>query len=77
MSKTKTITISTSDEVRLTSRRDKSIVVIDDPEIEEMLADVKKEDIIAHIQSQNYKPEEVFEEEDLINWAHSHGYIKE
>lgn len=77
MSKTKTISITTDDEIRVTRHGNKMMAVIDSPEVEAMLAEVKDADIIAHVRSEGYKPDEVFEEEDLINWAHSNGYIKE
>lgn len=77
MSKTKEINIVTSDEVRIKPNGRKTTVIIEDPEVNDMLAGVHEEDLISFIQSEGYKPDEIFEEEDLNEWAISHGFIKE
>ena len=77
MSKTKTIEIITCDEVRIKPNGRKTTVIVDDPEVDDMLSGVHKEDLITFIQSEGYKPGDVFEHEDLSEWAVSNGYIKE
>lgn len=77
MSKTKEINIVTSDEVRIKPNGRKTTVIVEDPEVDDMLAGVHKEDLITFIQSEGYKPDEIFEIDDLISWATENGYIKE
>lgn len=77
MQKTKTIEVTTSDEIRVKAYRNKVTVIVDDPELDDMLAKVKLEDIITHIRSEGHKPADVFEYEDLSEWAYSNGYVKE
>lgn len=77
MSKTKTIEIITCDEVRIKPNGRKTTVIVDDPEVDDMLAGVHKEDLIAFIQSEGYSPDDIFDEEKLREWANENGYIKE
>ena len=76
MSKTKTLSITSSEEVRISAYHGKSTVHVDNPEIEDMLKEVAWEDIVAYIQGENTTPDEVFEEKDLDKWAEDHGYVK-
>lgn len=77
MPKTKIIEVTTSDEVRVKAHKNKVVVIVEEPEIDEMLQNVSLEDIITHIRSEGYKPADIFEHEDLSEWAYSNGYIKE
>lgn len=77
MPKTKTIEISTSDELRIKAYRGSVTAIIEDPQVEDMLAGVHKEDLITFIQSEGYKPDDVFDADALISWATENGYIKE
>ena len=77
MSKTKQISIETSDEVRVTNSRNKTIIHVDAPDIQELLKEIDSEDIVSFIQWDGYDPDEVFEEEQLHKWASENGYIKE
>lgn len=76
MSKTKELIIMCG-EVSIASRGSYSVrIVLSDPDME-FLSSIKKEDIFTHIQSEGYKPAAVFDEEELNEWALSHGFIKE
>lgn len=77
MPKTKTIEIITSDEVRIKPNGRKTTVIVEDPEVDDMLAGVHKEDLITFIQSEGYSPDDIFDEEKLREWATENGYIKE
>jgi len=77
MPKTKKIEIVTSDEVRITPNGRKSTVIIEDPEVDDLLSGVHKEDLITFIQSEGYTPDDIFDEEKLREWASENGYIKE
>lgn len=77
MPKTTTISIVTSEEVRITPNRNKTTVHIDDPDITEILQGISNEDISEYVQWNNYKPDDLFTEEQLQNWANENGYIKE
>lgn len=77
MPKTKTIEISTSDELRIKAYRGSVTAIIEDPQVEDMLAGVHKEDLITFIQSEGYSPDDIFDEEKLREWANENGYIKE
>lgn len=77
MPKTKQISIETSDEVRITNSRNKTIVHVDAPDIQELLKEIDSEDIVSFIQWDGYNPDEVFEEKQLDKWASENGYIKE
>lgn len=77
MPKTKTLEASTSDEIRVKAYRNNVTVIVDDPQVEDMLSSMNKEDILTWIRSEGFKPDEIFEHEDLSEWAVSHGYIKE
>lgn len=77
MAKTKKISITTSEEVRVTSNRNRSTIHIDEPEITELLQEISDEDIAEYVQWNNYKPEDLFDEAALNNWANQNGYIKE
>ena len=77
MSKTKIIEIVTCDEVRIKPNGRKTKVIVEDPEVDDMLAGVHKEDLITFIQSEGYTPDDIFDEEKLREWANENGYIKE
>jgi hypothetical protein len=76
MSATKTISIVSSEEVRISSYRNKSTVVVDNPEIDEMLKGVAWDDIVTHVLSEKVGPDEVFTDTQLSEWAEKNGYIK-
>ena len=77
MSATKTISIVSSEEVRISAYRNKSTVVVDNPEIDEMLKGVDWDDIVAHVLGEKVSPDEVFTDEQLKEWAERSGYIKD
>ena len=77
MSKTKTIEVTTSDEIRVKAYKNKVIVIVDEPEIDDTLQSISLEDIVTHIRSEGHKPADIFEHEDLSEWAYSNGYVKE
>jgi len=77
MTKTKKISITTTDEVRITSSRNVTTIHVDDPAITELLQEIADEDIAEYVQWNNYKPEDLFDEDALNNWANQNGYIKE
>jgi hypothetical protein len=76
MSNTKTITVVTSEEVRVTAYRSKSTITIENPEIDEMLKEVAWDDIVTHVLSEKVGPDEVFTDTQLSEWAEKNGYIK-
>jgi hypothetical protein len=77
MPKTKSISIETNDEVRITRGRARTVVHIDEPDVNELLQGIGHEDIAEYVQWNNYKPDDLFTEEQLRNWANENGYIKE
>lgn len=77
MPKTKKIEITTSEEVRMTSSRNKTTVHIEEPEITELMQGINNEDIADYVQWNNFKPGDLFTEEQLRDWANENGYIKE
>lgn len=77
MSATKTISIVSSEEVRITAYRNKSTIVVDNPEIDEMLKGVDWDDIVAHVRAEKVSPDEVFTDDQLNEWATKNGYTKE
>lgn len=77
MAKTKKISVTTTEEIRITYSRNKNTIHVDDPEVNDLLGEIEDADIVTYIQSEGFKPDEVFEEEDLNEWAISHGFIKE
>lgn len=77
MSATKTISIVTSEEVRIRAYRGKSTVCMDNPEVEDMLKEVSFDDIVTYIQSENTSPDEVFTDDQLNAWAEKNGYVKQ
>lgn len=77
MSATKTINIVSSEEVRITAFRNKSTIVVDNPEIDEMLKEVAWDDIVAHVRAEKVSPDEVFTDDQLNEWAIKNGYTKE
>jgi hypothetical protein len=76
MAKTKEILFNCS-EVRAVSFYNKMRVIIDDPNIDELLSCVSMDDLIAHVVGNDNKPEDVFDEEALVKWAEENGYTKE
>ncbi len=77
MPKTKKIEVTTSDEVRITSSRNKTTVHVEEPEITELLQEIDDDDIADFVKWNNYKPGHLFDEVALNNWANENGYIKE
>jgi len=77
MPKTKKIEIITGEEVRTVPYRNKTIVHIEEPEITELLQGINNEDIADYVQWNNFKPDDLFTEDQLRDWANEHGYIKE
>jgi hypothetical protein len=77
MPKTKNISIETNDEIRINHGRTKTIIHIDEPDINELLQGINNEDITDYVQWNNFKPRDLFSEEQLQDWANENGYIKE
>lgn len=77
MPKTKNITIETSDEVRIAHGRTRTLVHIDEPDVNELLQGINNEDISEYVQWNNFKPDDLFTEEQLRDWANENGYTKE
>lgn len=77
MSKTNRIEITTREEVGITSKKSETTIRIEEPDINELLTKINKEDLISFIQSERFKPADIFEEEELIEWANGNGYVKE
>jgi len=77
MPKTKTLEVSTSDEIRIKAYRNNVTVIVDDPQIEDMLSKMSSEDIIIWVQGEGYTPDEIFSEKELIKWAEENGFVKE
>jgi hypothetical protein len=76
MAKTRELTII-CEEARTTSTGYRLKVVVDDPNMAELLAVISEDDIIEHVRSEGFKPDEVFDDKDLDKWATDHGYTKE
>ena len=76
MAKTKALEIEVTDDVLISPGRSKMYVKVEDVNIEELLQKINKDDVITHIRSEGYKPDEVFDYEDLSEWAVSNGYQK-
>lgn len=76
MSKTKQIEVMTSEQVRIDRHYNKTKVVVDDPDVNDLIASIAKEDLITYIESE-YSPEDIFNDSDLERWAEENGYIKE
>lgn len=77
MPKTKKIEITTAEDVRITPCRNKTVVHIEEPEITELMQGINNEDIAEYVQWNNFKPNDLFTEEQLRDWANENGYIKE
>lgn len=76
MSATKTISIISSREVRVTAYHNKSTIIVDNPEIDEMLKEVAWDDIVEFVRGEKVSPDEVFTDEQLKGWAEENGYVK-
>jgi len=75
--KTKSLSITTSEEVRIMPYRNQTTIHIDEPDIIEFLQAINNTDIVEYVQWNNFKPDDLFTEDQLRNWANEHGYIKE
>lgn len=76
MAKTRELTIICED-VRITSTGYRVRVIVEDPKIDELITGISKDEIVEHIESEGYKPGEVFDDEALDKWATDNGYTKE
>jgi len=75
MAKTKEITFTCTD-IRISPQRYNSTnITVEDPNSEEILNGMNKEDIIDWAQS-NLSPEQIFSTSELEKWAESEGYVK-
>ena len=74
MSVTKTISITSSEEVRVKSYHSKTTVYIENPEVDEMLKEVAWDDIVKFVRGEGVDPDEVFTDEQLHKWAVGNGY---
>jgi len=75
MAKTKEISFTCEE---ITSKPDgyrKMKLIVDSPDIDELLTEIDDEDLIGHLQG-NFNPEDVFTEKDLKKWAEENGYLK-
>lgn len=75
MAKIKEITIICED-VRVTSTGYRLRVIVEDPKMDELLSGIEKDEIITHINSEGFKPDEVFSVDQLHAWAFENGYTK-
>ena len=75
MIKTKELTVS-GEEMRIIQARNRVTVVIENPEVNDMLMEIKEEDLASFIQWNGNKPEDVFDEKSLHKWAEDNGYKK-
>jgi hypothetical protein len=76
MSNTKELSFNCS-EVRAGLWYNRMRVVIEDPNMDELLSCVPMDDLIAHVVGDGNKPEDVFNEEALEKWANENGYTKQ
>lgn len=76
MSKTKELPIECM-EVRITPNRyNKVSVLVEEPILDDLLANIHKDDIVEWFVGQNFNPEDIFNQSELEKWAESEGYIK-
>jgi hypothetical protein len=52
-------------------------VTIEDPDINELLSGIHKEDIIYWIINEGFEPEDICDQSKLEKWAEANGYTKE
>jgi len=50
--------------------------ILENVSVPELLTGIYEEDIFTHIRSEGHKPEDVFDEEDLNEWAWKNGFTK-
>lgn len=67
----------TCDEARVKPNKYNSVkVVLESPQIQEMLGNMAWSDIVGFIGSENAKPSDIFTEDELSKWAEDNGYTK-
>lgn len=77
MATTKEISI-TGSEIRVKSDRyGKTVVTIDDPEMEPLLRTISWDDVVNFVRGEQVCPSEVFTDEQLERWAENNGYVKQ
>lgn len=77
MPKTRELTIE-CEEVRIVTTSRRLRLILDEPDIDDLLAQISLEDLMEHIRSDTQnKPEFVFDVECLEKWAEENGYIKQ
>jgi hypothetical protein len=74
MSRTKTISITSSEEIRIRSYHGKTTVYVESPEVDEMLKEVAWDQIVKFIRGEGVGPDEVFADDQLHKWAVENGY---
>lgn len=77
MATTKEISI-TGSEIRVKSDRyGKTVVTIEDPEMEPLLRAIAWDDVVNFVRGEQVGPDEVFTDEQLEKWAEQNGYVKQ
>lgn len=75
MSKTKRITVIGSSATIETNTIHTVSMLVEDPNIEDLLSDIETEDLSDYLQA-NINVEDVFSEKELEKWAEANGYVK-
>lgn len=77
MATTKEIAITGSEiRVRAHDYR-KTVVTIEDPEMEPLLRTISWDDVVNFVRGEQVCPSEVFTDEHLERWAENNGYVKQ
>jgi hypothetical protein len=75
MEKTKEISIECSAARINPSRYHKVSVVVEDPDVDDILDSINEDDLIDWVK-RNKHPEDLFSETELAKYAESEGYVK-
>ncbi len=76
MAKTIEITVTCEGARIVATKYNEVKMVLENPKIEDILPQLTDSDIITHVRSEGYKPDEVFQDEDLNEWAYNNGFTK-
>jgi len=76
MANTKTLVILCKDDVRIVHDRNRLVIHIEEPDVDDALLGFHSDDLIAFV-SNKYCIDEVYSEKELDKWATENGYTKE
>jgi hypothetical protein len=76
MAKQTDITVLCEEARIVPARYNQNRAILENISVPELLSCIDGEDIFTHIRSEGHKPEDVFEEEDLNEWAWKNGFTK-